>query len=165
MFDFLKGQRAKTNVSLNLIPDTSYNPVNLAMHQRALNGTMYGLGGIVKADVIDGVVKFVYARTGEAFSTVREAFNKASADNVTTFTRLTGRLQDSSLNMRGLGGMEQRLIDIKKKLKTLPENVLTGLGISDPSKLYFEIGTFRSVQGDTQMANKIREGVVVQDGS
>jgi hypothetical protein len=165
MFDFLKGQRANTNVSLNSLPDTTYNPVNLAMHQRALNGTMYGLGGIVKADVIDGVVKFVYARTGEAFSTVREAFNKASTDGVTTFTRLTGRLEDSSLNMRGLGGMEQRLIDIKKKLKTLPENVLTGLGISDPSKLYFEIGTFRSVQGDTQMANKIREGVVVPDGS
>jgi len=163
MFDFLKGQRAKTNVSLNSIQDTSYNPVNLAMHQRALNGTMYGLGGIVKADVIDGIVKFVYARTGEAFSTVREAFNKASADNVTTFTRLTGRLQDSSLNMRGLGGMEQRLIDIQKRLGTLSQNTLTELGVSDPSKLYFEIGTFRSVQGNTQISNKIKEGVVIPD--
>lgn len=155
MFQFLSRRNNNPNIGVGSVPNDLYDAPYLGMHQRALRGTMYGLGDIIRAVIDEGKVKFQYTRNpGKLFSNPQEAFQEAAKDGVTTFSRLTGRLQDSSTNTRGLAGLEQRLIEMQNFLSQNPI-ISARLGINDPSQIYFETGTFKSPLGAKQSMEAI----------
>lgn len=164
MFQFLSRRNNNPNIRTSAMPDEMYDAVHLQMHQRALRGTMYGLGDIIRAVVDEGRVKFQYMRNpGVLLDTPQEAFNAAATDGVTTFSRLTGTLEDSSLNLRGLAGIEQRLISIQDFISKNPA-VGAKFGITDPSEIHFEIGTFKTNLGDVGTIDSIKKRVQNKSG-
>lgn len=176
MFQYLSRRKNNPNIGLSAVPDELYNVSYIEMHQRALRGTMYGLGDIIRAVEEDGRVKFQYTRKpGRLYSSPQEAFGEAAKDGVTTFARVTGRLEDSSLNLRGLAGLEQRLIEMQDYLSQNPA-VSARLNINDPSQIYFETGTYKAPLGAKQSMEAITKrlkdritgkimGLVVPDDS
>ena len=153
-------------LTTSAIPEDLSNPYYIEAHRKALMNTMYGQGGIMRVDVIGGAVQFTLNTTGQTFSSAAEAFAEASASGVTTFSRLTGNLGTSSGNLRGSGGLAERLLDIQRSL-SVDQNLRSRLGISDPSKLYFEIGSFKIPTGQPESANqmlkRLEKGIVIAD--
>jgi hypothetical protein len=131
--------------------------------------TMYGQGGILRVDVIDGVVNYISNVTGEVFSSASDAFAKMSSSGITTFSKLTGDIGTSSGNLRGSSGLSARLMEIQKALSDDP-SLASRLGISDPSKLYFTTGSFKIPIGEEESARVITQGaktgiVLADDGA
>lgn len=162
-------RRNTTNqmLSTSALPDDYYDPVYLGMHQRSLRATMYGIGDIVRAIIDEGRVKFQYVRSGEVFNTMKDAFEGAGREGVTTFSRLTGTPETSSLNNRGLAGLEQRLLDLQQSLLDDP-SLAAKLGIDNPRDIAFEVGTFKTGMGEKdrigKILDKLGEGLIVPDG-
>jgi hypothetical protein len=153
-------------ITTSAIPDNLSNPYYLEAHRKALSNTMYGQGGIMRVDVIDGFVKFILNTTGEMFSSAADAFAKASSTGITTFSRLTGDLGTSSGNLRGSYGLSERLMNMQKSLRDDPA-LASRLGIADPSKLYFEVGSFKIPIGQEESSRVITQragkGIVLAD--
>lgn len=127
---------------------------------------MYGIGDIVRAVIDEGKVKFQYVRSGQIFSKVEDAFQAAGKEGVTTFTRLTGKPETSSLNTRGLLGLEERLLQLQKTIALNPE-IAKRFGIDDPMEIAFEVGTFKTAMGEknrlSKIIEKLGEGLIVPD--
>jgi hypothetical protein len=156
-------------VTTNAIPESLSNPYYLEAHRKALMNTMYGQGGILRVDVIDGVVNYISNVTGEVFSSATDAFAKMSSSGITTFSKLTGDIGTSSGNLRGSSGLSARLMEIQKALSDDP-SLASRLGISDPSKLYFTTGSFKIPIGEEESARVITQGaktgiVLADDGA
>lgn len=141
-------------LSTSAIPEDFYNPYFLGMHRKAVMGTMYGLNNILKVDVIDDRVKFILNTTGEQFDTMENAFVHAGRTGATTFARLTGSLDTSSANLRGLGGFSQQLKNMQSALAADPR-LAAQFGIDDPSKLFFEVGSYKMPMGQKGTAKNI----------
>lgn len=142
------------NFTPSAIPEDFYNPYYLGLHRKAVMGSMYGLNNILKVDVIDGRVKFILNTTGQQFDTMETAFVQAGRTGATTFARLTGDLATSSDNLRGLSGIREQLINIQDSLARNP-SIATNLGIDDPSKLFFEVGSFKLPLGQKGIARNV----------
>ena len=156
-------------VTTNAVPESLSNPYYLEAHRKALMNTMYGQGGILRVDVIDGVVNYISNVTGEVFSSASDAFAKMSSSGITTFSKLTGDIGTSSGNLRGSSGLSARLMEIQKALSDDP-SLASRLGISDPSKLYFTTGSFKIPIGEEESARVITQGaktgiVLADDGA
>lgn len=153
-------------VTTSAIPESLSNPYYLEAHRKALMNTMYGQGGILRVDVIDGVVNYISNVTGEVFSSASDAFAKMSSSGITTFSKLTGDIGTSSGNLRGSSGLSARLMEIQKALSDDP-SLASRLGISDPSKLYFTTGSFKIPIGEEESARVItqaaKRGIVLAD--
>lgn len=156
------------NITRQVFADPFYDESKLSFHQRALRSTRYGIGDIIRAEVEDGKVKFRLLPTGEIFDDALGAFNAASPLNVTTYSRLTGDMLTSSYNTRGLTGLEERLLSMQEGLKTGEGlRLAQELGIEDPSKLYFGVGTYKTGLGAKgtmkDILSKLGEGLYVSD--
>jgi hypothetical protein len=156
-------------VTTTAIPESLSNPYYLEAHRKALVNTMYGQGGILRVDVIDGVVNYISNVTGEVFSSATDAFAKMSSSGITTFSKLTGDIGTSSGNLRGSSGLSARLMEIQKALSDDP-SLASRLGISDPSKLYFTTGSFKIPIGEEESARVMTQGaqrgiVLADDGA
>jgi len=166
MVSFFRRRPAKdtSNLSLNAIPDEMYNPQFLEMHRRALRATAYGIGDIVRAEIVDDRVQFRYMRGGQLFQTVQEALEHAGA--ITTFTKITGDLETSSYNLRGLSNMEQRLIEMQNYLLN-NQNMMNQLGIDDVNQLSFEVSTGKAGLGEEaaldSIVRRLGQGLMVPD--
>ena len=162
-------RRRGTNPMLttSALPEDLYNPIYLGMHQRSLRATMYGIGDVVRAIIEDGQVKFQYMRSGKTFGSMKDAFEAAGAEGVTTFTRLTGTRETSSLKTRGLAGFEQRLIHLQNEIRDDP-TLARRFNITNPIDIAFEVGTFKTGIGEkdrlTKIMDTLGEGLVVPDG-
>ena len=168
MVSFLRRRPAKdtTNLSLSAVPEEMYSPQFLEMHRRALRATSFGVGDIVRAEVIDDRVQFRYMRGGQVFQTVQEALEYAGEFGITTFTKVTGDLNTSSYNLRGLSSMETRLIEMQDYL-TNNQSMMARLGIDDINQLSFEISTGKAGLGEEAtlqgIVRKLGEGLMVPD--
>ena len=162
-------RRSGTNpmLSTSALPDDYYDPIYLGMHQRSLRATMYGIGDVVRAIIDDGKVKFQYMRSGQTFGSMKDAFEAAGKEGVTTFSRLTGTRETSSLNTRGLVGFEERLIRLQDELRLDPR-LAARFNIENPRDVSFEVGTFKTGMGEkdrlTKIIDKLGEGLIVPDG-
>jgi len=162
-------RRRNTNPMLttSALPEDLYNPIYLGMHQRSLRATMYGIGDVVRAIIEDGQVKFQYMRSGKTFGSMKDAFEAAGTEGVTTFTRLTGTKETSSLNTRGLLGFEQRLIHLQNQIRDDP-TLARRFNITNPIDIAFEVGTFKTGMGEkdrlTKIIDTLGEGLIVPDG-
>lgn len=136
--------------------------------QRLLNRTMYGISDIIRVDVEDDNIVYRLNTTGKTFATAKEAFDEAGKTGMTTFARLTGDIETSSYNLRGLGGLEERLRTIQNMLAE-DMGLATKLGISDPSAIRFEVASFKTGIGNKQTLQSIVDqigenlGVMVPD--
>lgn len=153
-------------VTTTAIPESLSNPYYLEAHRKALMNTMYGQGGILRIDVIGGVVNYISNVTGESFSSAAEAFSKISSSGITTFSKLTGDIGTSSGSLRGSSGLSARLLEIQKALSDDP-SLASRLAISDPSKLYFTTGSFKIPIGEEEsarvMTQAAQRGIVLAD--
>lgn len=142
------------------------NPYFLDMHRRALAGTMYGTNGLVKVDVVDDEVKYILNTTGKMFPSMEEAFLEVAKTGATTFARITDSLETSSENLRGLGGWRSRLKEIRIQLSA-DTDLAKSLGVTDPSKLFFEVGSFKMPMGKKQttksVVDQIASGLIIPD--
>lgn len=162
-------RRRGTNPMLttSALPEDYYNPIYLGMHQRSLRATMYGIGDVVRAIIDDGKVKFQYTRSGNIFESMKDAFEAAGKEGVTTFARLTGTKETSSLNTRGLAGFEERLIVLQNEIRNNPA-LARRFNITNPTDIAFEVGTFKTGMGEkdrlTKIIDTLGEGLIVPDG-
>lgn len=164
---FPRRNTANQMLSTSVLPEDYYDPVYLGMHQRSLRATMYGIGDIIRAIIDEGKVKFQYVRSGEIFDTMKDAFEGAGREGVTTFSRLTGTPETSSLNTRGLAGLEQRLLDLQQSILDDP-SLAARFGIDNPRDIAFEVGTFKTGMGEkdrlAKIIDKLGEGLIVPEG-
>jgi hypothetical protein len=129
---------------------------------------MYGINDIIRVDSEGDNLVYRLNTTGKTFNTAKEAFDAVSKTGMTTFGRITGDLDSSSYNLRGLGGLEQRLATARNKLSS-DVGLANRLGIDDPNLLRFEIGSFKSGIGNKQSLKSIVDqigdnlGVIVPD--
>ena len=128
--------------------------------------SMYGMNNMMKVDLQDGKVKFVLSTTGVAYDSMQEAFEQAGKSGMTTFARLTGVTRTSSESLRGLGGFSQRLIQMQESLSA-DRGLATRLGVTDPSKLFFEVGSFKMPMGQKEttrsIIDQLNSGIVIPD--
>jgi hypothetical protein len=154
----------------NPLISTSAIPIEtrIQAERRLLNRTMYGINDIIRVDSEGDNLVYRLNTTGQTFSTAKEAFDAVSKTGMTTFGRITGDLDSSSYNLRGLGGLEQRLATARNKLSS-DVGLANRLGIDDPNLLRFEIGSFKSGIGNKQSLKSIVDqigdnlGVIVPD--
>jgi hypothetical protein len=148
------------------IPQDLQDPYYLEMHRKAIMSSMYGLNNIMKVDIRDNRVKFILNTTGAVYDDMQEAFEAAGRSGITTFARLTGKMETSSENLRGLGGLSERLLDMQRTL-TADSGLRNRLNISDPSKLFFEVGSFKMARGQKEstrnVLNQINSGIIIPD--
>ena len=154
----------------NPLISTSAIPMEtrIQAERRLLSRTMYGINDIIRVDSEGDNLVYRLNTTGQTFSTAKEAFDAVSKTGMTTFGRITGDLDSSSYNLRGLGGLEQRLATARNKLSS-DVGLANRLGIDDPNLLRFEIGSFKSGIGNKQSLKSIVDqigdnlGVIVPD--
>jgi hypothetical protein len=154
----------------NPLISTSAIPIEtrIQAERRLLNRTMYGINDIIRVDSEGDNLVYRLNTTGKTFNTAKEAFDAVSKTGMTTFGRITGDLDSSSYNLRGLGGLEQRLATARNKLSS-DVGLANRLGIDDPNLLRFEIGSFKSGIGNKQSLKSIVDqigdnlGVIVPD--
>lgn len=138
--------------------------------RRLLERTMYGINDIIRVDTEGDNLIYRLNTTGETFRSAKDAFDAAGKTGMTTFGRITGDLESSSYNLRGLGGLEQRLKTIRDTLTT-DAGLANRLGIEDPNLIRFEIGSFKSGIGNKQSLRSIVDqigenlGIIVPDDS
>lgn len=148
------------------IPEDLQDPYYLGMHRKAVMSSMYGMNNVIKVDLQDNKVKFVLNTTGVAYDSAQEAFEKAGQTGMTTFARLTGVMETSSENLRGLSGLSQRLIQMQDTLNA-DRALAQRLNISDPSKLFFEVGSFKMPMGKKEatrnIIDQLNSGIIVPD--
>lgn len=154
----------------NPLISTSAIPMEtrIQAERRLLSRTMYGINDIIRVDSEGDNLVYRLNTTGQTFNTAKEAFDAVSKTGMTTFGRITGDLDSSSYNLRGLGGLEQRLATARNKLSS-DVGLANRLGIDDPNLLRFEIGSFKSGIGNKQSLKSIVDqigdnlGVIVPD--
>jgi len=126
----------------------------LEAERRLLRRTMYGMTDMIRVDLEGENLVYTLTTSGTTFNTAKEAIDAAGTTGMTTFARLTGDLETSSYNLRGLGGLEQRL----KTIQTMLANdmgLATRLGIEDPNLIRFEVGTFKTKLGNKKVLKNI----------
>ena len=154
----------------NPLISTSAIPMRdrILAERRLLNRTMYGINDIIRVDSEGDNLVYRLNTTGETFSTAKDAFDAVGKTGMTTFGRITGDLESSSYNLRGLGGLEQRLKTVRDTLAT-DVGLANRLGIDDPNLIRFEIASFKSGIGNKQSLRSIVDqvgenlGVIVPD--
>lgn len=140
---------------INPLISTSVMPEKrLEAERRLLRRTMYGMTDMVRVDLDGENLVYTLNTSGKTFTTAKEAFDEAGKTGMTTFARLTGDIETSSYNTRGLAGLEERLKSITEQL-----NVDTGLanrlGIEDPNLIRFEVGTFKTDIGNKETIKSV----------
>lgn len=154
----------------NPLISTSAIPIEtrIQAERRLLNRTMYGVNDIIRVDSEGDNLVYRLNTTGKTFDTAKEAFDAVGKTGMTTFGRITGDLESSSYNLRGLGGLEQRLKTVRDTLTT-DVGLANRLGIDDPNLIRFEIASFKSGIGNKQSLRSIVDqvgenlGVIVPD--
>lgn len=148
------------------IPSNLQDPYYLEMHRRAVMSSMYGMNNIIKVELQNNKVKFILNTTGVAYDSMQEAFEKAGESGITTFARATGAMSTQLENIRGIGDLNKRLIEIQDALKTTP-GLAKRLNITDPSKIFFETGSFKMPMGKKEstrsMVDRFSSGIIVPD--
>jgi hypothetical protein len=157
-------------VTINPLISTEAMPLKkLRAEQRLLRRSMYGMTDMIRVDLDGENLVYTLNTSGQTFNTAKEAFDAAGKTGMTTFARLTGDIETSSYNMRGLAGLEERLKSITEQL-----NVDTGLasrlGVNDPNLIRFEVGSFKTDLGNKTTIKSIVEqldgrGIMVPDDS
>jgi len=140
---------------INPLVSTDAMPIRrLEAERRLLRRTMYGMTDMIRVDLEGENLVYTLTTSGTTFNTAKEAIDAAGTTGMTTFARLTGDLETSSYNLRGLGGLEQRL----KTIQTMLANdmgLATRLGIEDPNLIRFEVGTFKTKLGNKKVLKNI----------
>lgn len=156
---------------INPLISTDAMPMRrLEAERRLLRRTMYGMTDMIRVDLEGEDIVYRLNTTGETFKTAKEAFDQAGKTGMTTFARLTGDIETSSYNLRGLGGLEQRLKTVQAMLAD-DIALATRLGIEDPNLIRFEVGSFKTDLGNKNTLKNVVDqlgenlGIIVPDDS
>lgn len=140
---------------INPLISTSAMPQKrLEAERRLLRRTMYGMTDMIRVDLDGEDIVYRLNTTGQTFTTAKEAFDEAGKTGMTTFARLTGDIETSSYNTRGLAGLEERLKSITGQLNT-DAGLANRLGIEDPNLIRFEVGTFKTDIGNKETIKSV----------
>ncbi len=111
-------------VTINPLISTEAMPLKkLRAEQRLLRRSMYGMTDMIRVDLDGENLVYTLNTSGQTFNTAKEAFDAAGKTGMTTFARLTGDIETSSYNMRGLAGLEERLKSITEQLNVDTESL------------------------------------------
>lgn len=142
------------------------DPLYLQMHKRAVRQTDIGAAGLIKVDIIDNKVKFIATVDNSIHDSYAEASNAISTSGFTTFARISENLEEGPADFRGLGGMRQRLIDMKNYLRANPNAASQfGISVEEIDSIKFITGTAKAESGAeaNNILKRLKNSIIVPD--